>query len=255
MSNRAPPIRIGTAAWGVASRYLAEIPAGGSHLERYAKVFPATEIDTSFYRHHRKATYERWARTVGDDFRFAVKTPKALTHEGTLSVGDGAVLDRFLAEVEGLGRKLGILLLQLPPSLAFEEADVRAFFKTFRRTLSPYVALACEPRHATWSTAGANAVLEELAVSRVAADPPRWGDDARPGGDRRVAYFRLHGAPRIYYSDYDAQRLEALRANLEEAAQESDAVWCIFDNTAHGHAIGNALSLMRGWGAAEHLNV
>ena len=238
------PIRVGTAAWGIASRYLSEIPTGGSHLERYARVFSIVEIDTSFYRHHRVATYERWAHSVGDDFRFAVKTPKALTHEGAL-IGKGEVLDRFLSEVAGLGRKLGVLLVQLSPSLAFDAANFRAFFKTLRSSMVPAVALACEPRHASWSCKAANALLEELQVSRVAVDPPRWDEDAKPGGDRRLAYFRMHGAPRIYYSDYDPERIAALKRTLERTARESPSVWCIFDNTAHGHAIGNALSLQR----------
>jgi uncharacterized protein YecE (DUF72 family) len=239
------PIRIGTAAWGIATRYLPEIPAGGSHLERYARIFSVVEIDTSFYRHHKKSTYERWAQTVGNDFRFAVKTPKTLTHEGTLIEGKSEVLDRFLSEVSGLGRKLAVLLVQLPPSLAFKAADVRAFFKTLRSGVAPAVTLACEPRHASWNCKAANALLERLGVSRVAVDPPRWGQDANPGGDRRLAYFRMHGSPRIYYSTYDPGRIAILKSTLKQAARDSDSVWCIFDNTAHGHAIGNALSLQQ----------
>jgi uncharacterized protein YecE (DUF72 family) len=239
------PIRVGTAGWSVPARYLGELPAGGSHLERYSRAFPVVEIDTSFHRSHRTATYARWAQSVGEDFRFAVKTPKALTHEEGLVVGKNEVLDRFLAEIEGLGRKLAVLLVQLPPSLGFDRGDVRSFFGWLRRNVPRAVTIACEPRHATWSTDVVDALLEKLAVSRVAADPPRWDGDARPGGDRRLSYFRLHGSPRIYFSDYEAERLQALGTQLEKASRDSDSVWCIFDNTAHGHAIGNALSVQR----------
>ena len=91
----------------------------GSHLERYGAILNAVEINSSFYRPHRTATYERWAASVPEDFRFAVKVPKAITHERRLKdVGD--LLDRFLSEVSGLGPKLGPLLVQLPPSLSFQ---------------------------------------------------------------------------------------------------------------------------------------
>ena len=73
----------------------------GSHLERYGAILDAVEINSSFYRPHRTATYERWAASVPEDFRFAVKVPKAITHERRLKdVGD--LLDRFLSEVGGL---------------------------------------------------------------------------------------------------------------------------------------------------------
>ena len=104
-------------------------------------------------------------------------------------------------------------------------------------------AIVCEPRHASWGTGKADALLEDLGVARAAVDPPRWGDDARPAGDPRLAYFRMHGSPRIYYSDYDAERLRQLSVVLKESLRTSQQVWCIFDNTAHGHALGNALAL------------
>jgi len=234
---------VGTAGWSVASRYLDAIPAGGSHLERYGRAFPVVEIDTSFYRHHQAQTYARWAQSVGRNFQFSVKTPQALTHEGELIRGKNADLNDFLQEIAGLGPKLRVLLVQLPPSLEFDGAAARRFFRRLRRGVPAATALVCEPRHASWGTGKVDALFKDLGVARAAVDPPRWDDDARPAGDPRLAYFRMHGSPRIYYSDYDAARLGQLRQTLKQASRTSEEVWCIFDNTAHGHAIGNALAL------------
>ena len=140
----------------------------GSHLERYGAVLNAVEINSSFYRPHRTATYERWAASVPEHFRFAVKIPKAMTHEHRLK-GIGDLLDRFLSEVSGLGPKLGPLLVQLPPSLRFEDGIADAFLRELRsRVEGP---LVCEPRHATWFTPEIEALLDELRIARVAADP------------------------------------------------------------------------------------
>src|SRR5918995_5885915 len=103
----------------------------GSHLERYAAVFNAVEINTSFYRPHRTATYQRWAASVPEDFRFAVKVPKTITHERRLKDAD-ELLDRFLSEVGGLGPKLGPLLLQMPPSLSFQSGIADTFLSGLR---------------------------------------------------------------------------------------------------------------------------
>ena len=102
------PLRVGTAGWSVPSRYAAEVPAGGSHLERYARRLNAVEINSSFYRSHQRKTYERWAWSTPDDFRFSVKMPKAITHAHGLKKW-GALLDAFAAEVTGLGDKLAVL--------------------------------------------------------------------------------------------------------------------------------------------------
>ena len=243
MSGGTP--RLGVAGWSVASRYLPQIPPGGSHLERYSQVFPVVEITTSFYRHHQVDTYARWARSVGKDFRFSVKTPRALTHEGGLIYKKSAVLERFLMEVAGLGRKLRALLVQLPPSLEFASTDARKFFVRLRNNVASSVAIVCEPRHTSWNCAAVDRLLTELGVARAAVDPARWIEDALPGGDRRLVYFRMHGSPRIYYSNYTPQQLDALVGQLRAAMQTSKEVWCIFDNTALGHAIGNALSVQR----------
>src|ERR1700735_1262435 len=90
----AQEIRIGTAGWSIPKYCAGEFPVGGSGLERYAARFNCTEINSSFYRPHRRTTYERWAHSVPAGFRFAVKLPKAITHERRLNDIDGP-LDRF----------------------------------------------------------------------------------------------------------------------------------------------------------------
>jgi len=73
-------VRVGTAGWSIPAQYAAEFSQVGTHLERYARRLDAVEINSSFYRPHLPKTYQRWAETVPEDFRFAVKMPKEITH-------------------------------------------------------------------------------------------------------------------------------------------------------------------------------
>src|SRR5689334_25168406 len=120
-------IRVGTAGWSIAARYRPLFPETGSGLDRYAARFNAAEINSTFYRSHKRETYARWMAAVPDGFRFAVKIPKAITHERRL-VDAAELVALFIDEVSVLGSKLGPLLVQLPPSLAFDAAVADAFF-------------------------------------------------------------------------------------------------------------------------------
>jgi uncharacterized protein YecE (DUF72 family) len=234
------PLRVGTAGWSVPSRYTAEVPAGGSHLERYARRLNAVEINSSFYRPHQRKTYERWARSTPDDFRFSVKIPKAMTHERGLKEC-GALLDAFLAEAGGLGDKLAVLLVQLPPKFEFDAPVSGAFFHDLRMRID--VPVTIEPRNASWFTPAVDMWLTECRIARVAAGPARIPEAETPGGWDKLVYYRWHGSPRIYYSDYDAAALAVLRKRLDQARAHGAETWCIFDNTASGAALGNALTL------------
>jgi uncharacterized protein YecE (DUF72 family) len=228
---------VGTAGWSIPKAHAGGFLTEGSHLVRYAAQFNAVEINSSFYRPHRRSTYERWARTVPQNFRFAVKVPKAITHEARL-VAPESVLDRFLGEVAGLGDRLGPLLVQLPPSLAFDEKITTVFFAAMRDRFSG--SIVCEARHPTWFVADAiEQLLTDHRVARVAADPAVVPTAANPGGWDRLVYYRLHGSPRLYYSAYPPEYLDRLVMNLNAAARTAE-VWCIFDNTASGAAIANA---------------
>ncbi|GJG86775.1 hypothetical protein tb265_19560 [Gemmatimonadetes bacterium T265] len=238
-----PRAYVGCAGWSLPRAAQARFPAVGSHLARYAVRFPAVEINSSFYRPHRSATYARWAAAVPPGFRFSVKLPRAITHERRLDAAE-ALLDAFLAAVGALGPALGCLLVQLPPSLAFDPAVAGAFWSALRaRHAGP---VAAEPRHATWFTSEADQLLAVWRVGRVAADPARVPAAAEPGGWSGTVYYRLHGSPRTYYSAYDGATLDALARRLRPAPALVGAApaWCVFDNTALGAAAPNALDLL-----------
>jgi uncharacterized protein YecE (DUF72 family) len=231
-------IRIGCAGWAVPRAVAEHFPQEGSGLQRYAARFNAAEINSTFYRFHKAATYERWRDTTPDDFMFAVKAPRAMTHDAKLR--DCAhLIAPFVDEVEeGLGAKLGPLLVQLPPSLAFDAAVAGEFFAAFRERWNG--ALVCEPRHVTWFEPEAEALLAAHHVARAGADPARHPNAGEPGGWRGLSYWRLHGSPRMYYSSYEDDYLASLADNVREA---DDEAWVIFDNTTSGAAAANGLTL------------
>jgi uncharacterized protein YecE (DUF72 family) len=228
--------RIGTAGWSIPRDAAESFPGTGSHLERYARRLPCAEINSSFYRPPRASTWKKWADSVPEGFRFAVKAPKAITHEAALACPPEALAE-FVQAASLLGEKLGPLLFQLPPKLAFDAARAEAFFRHLRQVHAGPVAL--EPRHPSWFEPEVDATLSHFKIAQVAADPARVPKAGIPGGWPGLVYFRLHGSPRTYYSRYEPF-LQDLAAKLEQnnAANE---LWVIFDNTASGAAIHNAL--------------
>lgn len=235
-----PRCHVGCAGWSIPAAHAAAFDAGGSQLERYATVFNGVEINSSFYRPHRPATYRRWAASVHESFRFAVKMPRTISHLARLK--DCAILlQAFLDEVASLEDRLGCLLLQLPPTLAWEPSTTLPFLDLLRRLHDGPVA--CEPRHASWFGPHISRALRERGIARVAADPARFPRAAVPAGDHSLQYLRLHGSPRIYHDAYTGPALQRISHWLQRPSRRTAQRWCIFDNTAAGHAVGNALSV------------
>ena len=190
---------------------------------------------------------------------------QAITHDARLKRARKP-LEQFLTEVAGLGSKLGPLLVQLPPSLEFDSRVARTFFDLIRQLHAG--AVVCEPRHASWFTPRANNLLIEHHIGRVAADPAGLHAASEPGGwlgpaSFRISkagstavhaehdsnteiptavYYRLHGSPRMYWSIYTPDQIERWARGLLVLPRGSHT-WCIFDNTAGGGAIKNALQM------------
>ncbi|WP_426323063.1 DUF72 domain-containing protein [Pseudoduganella sp. R-43] len=241
------PVTIGIAGWALprADADLFPPASFGSNLARYAAVFDAVEINSSFYRPHRPETYARWADSVPAGFRFAVKLPRSITHEKRLQ-DVGADLDRFAAEAGALGEKLGWILVQTPPSLRFDPAAAAALFTALgerfggkERGKKP-VFLACEARHGTWFGAEATALQRDMEVIRVVADPPAGEPGPFIPTRDDAGYVRLHGSPLIYRSSYEPERLEQIAAWLRN--QRGNAL-VIFDNTMSGTQVRQARQL------------
>ena len=229
---------LGTAGWTVPAAHKGSLSESGSHLQRYATAMNCVEINSTFHRPHRESTFARWMETTPEWFRFAVKAPKAVTHEKKLC-NCGAELAAFFVSLKPLGSKLGPVLVQLPPRLVFEEGAAYEFFTTLRELHAGSTAV--EPRHASWFTGAADQLLRSFAVARAMADPPAGTAAAKaPGGWSGLRYYRLHGSPRKYWSAYEEEFLRTLAQTVAVSPVET---WVIFDNTAQGHALGDALKL------------
>ncbi len=230
---------IGTAGWSIPRASVLHFGGDGSHLQRYSRVLRGAEINSSFHRPHAHAVYARWAASTPDDFRFAVKLPRTITHELKLRRAR-LPLERFLEQSAGLGEKRGPLLVQLPPSLDYDPRVAGRFFDLVRSQYDG--ALVLEPRHPTWFSAVVDALLVRHRIARVAADPPPASGADHPAGWNGVVYYRLHGSPRKYWSRYERERVMALATALGQVALEAEA-WGVFDNTASGAAAENAWEL------------
>lgn len=233
-------IYIGCAGWSIPSEEKNRFPQQGTHLERYATVFNAVEINSSFYRSHTSKTYAKWAESVPNGFRFSVKMPKQITHVQKLKTWEG--LNQFCEATKALGEKLGPWLIQLSPSLAFEEPIARTFFEALRTIFIGPVVI--EPRHPSWFSIEVETVFLEFKIARVVADPSISPMGTHPGGWTGLVYFRLHGSPQMYRSSYSESALDHWTEQIRFLTEHVPEVWCIFDNTASGKAIGNAITLM-----------
>jgi len=167
--------------------------------------------------------------------------PRSVTHECALR-RCRSELRKFIDEISGLGRKLSVILVQLPASLAFESRVSGHFFELLAAHSS--VRLACEPRHPSWFSARASDFLQRHGIARVAADPSKNPGGDLPGGSRNLVYYRLHGSPKMYYSAYSADFLSRLATQIRGSISITDDVWCIFDNTARHEAWPNAQQLL-----------
>ena len=225
---------IATAAWSIPKNEAHQFPSVGSGLSRYASVFNGVAIHSTFHRRHKAETYARWAASVPPTFRFALKMPKEISHLRAM-VDVSKTYKVFLNDIAPLGQKRGPLLIQLPPSLAFENSKFEVAFSDIRAADDGDIVI--EPRHKSWKGEDASALLHKYSIGRVLADPaPVWPMKTFDGD---TPYLRLHGSPRVYYSSYKESEITRYASLLGPNS------WCVFDNTASGAATDNALAMLR----------
>ncbi len=235
-------IRLGTSGWDYPEWVGRVYPKHGTsdRLRYYAGLFPIVEVNSTFYRLPPPAVAESWVRRTPPSFRFAAKFPQTITHDLRL-VGTDEEVRRFLAVLDPMRRagKFVAALLQLPPSLPFEPATVRAFYASLPRDLP----VAVEFRERSWVVPASFELLREFGFAYVVADEPHLPAQLEVTAPFAYVRWHGHGAPLWYDYTYTPSQLEAWAPQVRTLAEKVDVVYGFFNNHFRGDAAVNARSL------------
>jgi uncharacterized protein YecE (DUF72 family) len=255
MKNRAGDLRIGTSGWMYkdwgATFYPPDLKKG--HLQFLSQEFNTVEVNSSFYHLPRDTTFEKWRDETPDNFIFAVKLSRFITHQLRLREAKEP-LDRFLTNAKKLRQKLGVILIQLPPSLKFDQDTLENFLSDLKKAsakshLEPRFAL--EPRHVSWfAKEELSAVRRILTREHMAIVFPHSSKipSAKPIDANITAdflYVRFHGPSEFAASRYGASRLRPWAKRISAWLARGLDVFVYFNNDVHGHAIHDARTLIR----------
>jgi uncharacterized protein YecE (DUF72 family) len=236
---------IGTSGWTYASWsgtfYPPSLPSR-QYLEFYAKEFCTTEVNYSFYHLPRSSTYEKWVSQVPDDFVFALKASRFITHVKRLVAAEEAWAT-FVQHALALGSHLGPVLLQFPPSFRCNRTTLADFLRFAQRAAlaSHPLRLAFEFRHDSWFGKEIYALLRQHDAALCIADSPRY-----PRHDRVTAnfvYLRFHGRTELFASRYTEKELAEEAKEIKRYLRDGLDVYVYFNNDALGHAVQNAKAL------------
>jgi uncharacterized protein YecE (DUF72 family) len=229
-------LMVGTSGWQYqdwrGGLYPAKLPQR-LWLEHYAENFATVEVNNAFYRLPEKSTFAQWRERTPDDFVVAVKMSRYLTHVKRLHEPEEPV-DRFLSRAEGLGRKLGPVLIQLPPTLQGDPAALDRTLARFPRD----VEVVVEPRHPSWFTGETRAVLERHRAALCWAD--RKGRPLNPPWQTAdFGYIRMHEGGAAPWPRYG----RAAIAKCLDLAGQFPRTYVFFNNDPGGAAVADATAL------------
>jgi uncharacterized protein YecE (DUF72 family) len=242
-------VLLGTSGWDYPEWAGRVYPAHSvrDKLRYYAARFPIVEVNSMFYRLPPVAVAESWARRTPSEFKFAAKFPQTITHDRRL-VGTAEELRRFLAVLHPLraAGKFVAALLQLPPSLKFEPATVRAFYESLPADLP----VAVEFREPTWLEPASFDLLREFRLAYTIVDEPML--PVQLDTTARFAYVRWHGHGREVWYDYTytADEIASWVPRVRELAERVPEVYGFFNNHFRGDAAVNADQLREQLGLA-----
>ena len=241
-------IRFGTSGWSydewIGPFYeSSKIPK----LTHYQQIFPTAEIDSTFYAYPTQRTVYGWLRHTGPDFTFSAKLPKLITHYKALK-GAEDDLQRFLDLMQplSLNGKLLALLIQLPPSQAFDLDLLEAFFKT----LPKQPRFAIEFRNKTWMNPETWKLLTRYGIANTIVDEPLLPPEPIVTTD--LAYIRWHGKGRNVWYDYryTSDELKSWVPRVKEASARTKSLVGYFNNHFHGYAVENCVQVLEMLGIA-----
>jgi uncharacterized protein YecE (DUF72 family) len=270
MTLRVAEIRVGISGWNYAGWRGDFYPAGlpqRLELEYAAERLGSIEINGSFYSLQRPSSYASWRARTPDEFVFAVKGGRFITHMKKLADVETPLANFFASGVLALGPKLGPVLWQLPPNLGLDPDRLAAFFDLLPRSTTAAAELArrhdeklaedraltvaeddrpvrhaLEVRHHSFVTPATCELLRAHDVALVVADTAgRWPLMEEVTSD--FVYVRLHGDQELYTSGYTPEALDRWAARIRAWQAQGLDVFTYFDNDAKGYAPHDALAL------------
>jgi uncharacterized protein YecE (DUF72 family) len=212
--------------------------ARGSELEHYAQSFDTVELNVTFYRMPAAATFRSWARRVPDDFVFAVKASRFLTHVKRLRDPRSSV-DYMVERFSELGSRLGPVLVQLPPDLPLDLDRLAATLDAFPRSWR----ITVEPRHASWFVDEVRDVLKAHGAALCLAD--RRGPLTPTWHTAGWGYIRFHGGRAMPRSCYSDAALGSWADRLAETWGDEPDGFAYFNNDFNGCALRDAATFGR----------
>jgi uncharacterized protein YecE (DUF72 family) len=232
---------IGTSGWCYDSWAGNFYPGGlnkNKWLEYYCQYFNTVEINSSFYHLPKKETFNNWALQTPDNFVFAIKASRYITHIKRL-VDCLEPFKKLLDLALGLGSKLGLFLFQLPPNLKKNIIKLEDFLKIIPKNLR-YVF---EFRNESWFCDEVYNLLNEFGAGITISSSPGFPYHEIITGN--FCYIRMHGSAQLYSSSYSEKELQKFSAIIRQNLRKNINTYVYFNNDAFGYAIENAKMLIK----------
>lgn len=206
-------------------------------LSFYSESFSCTEINSSFYRLPRKQTVEGWVEKVPKQFYFCPKLNKYITHLKKLRDVEEP-MERFFNAFSPMLKKMGPVLIQLPPSCSFNKEVAANFFDLLKDKYS-IVDFVLEPRHTSWLEEESINLLKEYKIGFVISQSGVGFPYAEHVTSKNI-YVRFHGPGKLYDSSYSEEQLSYFADLFKKWLKEKHKLWIFFNNCYYGVAIDNA---------------
>lgn len=203
----------------------------------YCENFPTVELNVTFYRLPREETFKKWHSETPEDFRFALKGSRFITHIKRLD-DPADPLRTFMQRVRPLRSKLAVLLWQLPPNFERDTERLKGFLKALKKYRRRNVF---EFRNETWIDGEVISLLEEENACMCMADWPPFVDNLPATAN--FIYIRRHGHGGSYSTCYSNKELRNDAQRVKKYLRQNRDVFIYFNNDAWGYAPRNALEL------------
>lgn len=237
-------IHIGTSGWSYKHWKNIFYPEGlkpTEWLKFYAQHFNITELNTSFYHLPLLTTTKAWAKKVPAGFMFCPKMSRYLTHMKKLNEPEESFV-QFFEVFAPLKRKLGPVLIQLPPSLHFHADKAAHLYKLCKKQYA-YYKFAMEIRHASWLEKESLDLMKQYNIAFVIAQSGTRFPYAEIVTAQHI-YIRFHGPQQLYASAYTDEQLANFAALFKQWKNNGHSVWAFFNNDVFGYAVKNAKRLI-----------